>query len=164
MFTGCYPSLSEWAPRNACRRWSPTKGGVSQRNEAINTRQATEAAALQHSWASLEHHRGHLCTFHRLTVSLFSSLSHCWFLFFFFFGILLCFAASFVLLFAQLFLTHKRKFSEHWHKKKRYEHQNDLCTWIVFANSWLIIDTIRKGSFEVIWDGRILCLSKYWPE
>lgn len=83
---------------------------------------------------------------------------------FFFFGILLCFASSFVLLFAQLFLTHKRKFSEHWHKKKRYEHQNDLCTWIVFANSWLIIDTIRKGSFEVIWDGRILCLSKYWPE
>ncbi|KAF4076106.1 hypothetical protein AMELA_G00226650 [Ameiurus melas] len=67
MFTGCYPSLSEWAPVNACRRWSPTKGGVSQRNEAINTRQATEAAALQHSWASLEHHRGHLCTFHRLS-------------------------------------------------------------------------------------------------
>ncbi|KAF5899081.1 uncharacterized protein DAT39_011185, partial [Clarias magur] len=63
----CYPSLPEWAPRNARRRWSTSKGGVSQRREAINTRCATEAAALQHSWASLEHHTGHLCTFHRLT-------------------------------------------------------------------------------------------------
>lgn len=47
--------------------------------------------------------------------------------------------------------------------KKRSEDQNDL-TWIVFANSRLIIDTMRKDSFEGIWDGRILCLSKYWPE
>ncbi|KAK2815271.1 hypothetical protein Q7C36_023537 [Tachysurus vachellii] len=41
--------------------------GVSQSSKAINARRATEAAALQHSWASLEHHRGHLCTFHQIT-------------------------------------------------------------------------------------------------
>lgn len=83
------------------------KGECQKKSEAINTCRATEAAALQHSWASLEHHRGHLCTLHRLTVSLILISAFVDF-----------FSSSFVLLFAQLFLTHKRKFSEHRHKKR----------------------------------------------
>ncbi|KAK2815263.1 hypothetical protein Q7C36_023529 [Tachysurus vachellii] len=60
--TGCYPSLSERE-----EEMEPVQSGSAACSMATNKHRAKAAASHQHRWAALEHHRGHLYTFHLLT-------------------------------------------------------------------------------------------------